>query len=73
VLINAARLGVTSVAVSISAIYQSGARRSHFRPVVDILLITRMVAWKLLSRGMNIPGLIRSRRSPERAHQSHMA
>ena len=73
VLINAAHLGVRSVPVRISAIYQSGARRSHFRPVVDILLITRMVAWKLLSRGMNIPGLIRSRRSPERAQQSHMA
>ena len=73
VLINAAHRGVTSVAVSISAIYESGARRSHFRPVVDILLIARMVAWKLLSRGMNIPGLIRSRRSPERAQQSRMA
>jgi glycosyltransferase involved in cell wall biosynthesis len=73
VLINAARAGVGSVAVTISAIYQSDARRSHFRPVVDILLITRMVAWKLLSRGLDIPGLIRSRRGPQRAHQSHMA
>ena len=73
VLINAARLGVTSVPVGIPAIYHSGARASHFRPVVDVLLITRMVAWKLLSRGFNIPGLLRSRRCSDRAHQSHMA
>jgi glycosyltransferase involved in cell wall biosynthesis len=73
VLINAARAGVESVAVGISAIYHSGARASHFRPVVDVLLITRMVAWKLLTRGFNIPGLIRSLRYPDRVHQSHMA
>jgi glycosyltransferase involved in cell wall biosynthesis len=73
VLINAARLGITSVAVGVSALYPAGARASHFRPVVDVLLITRMVAWKLLSRGLDIPGLIRSRRCPDRAHQSHMA
>lgn len=73
VLINAARLGVTSVAVGISALYPAGARTSNFRPVVDVLLITRMVAWKLLSRGFNIPGLLRSRRCSDRAHQSHMA
>jgi glycosyltransferase involved in cell wall biosynthesis len=66
VLINAARLGVTSVAVGVSALYPPGARASHFRPVLDILLITRMVAWKLLTRGFNIPGLLRSRRGPER-------
>jgi glycosyltransferase involved in cell wall biosynthesis len=73
VLINAARVGVTSVAVGISALYPAGARESHFRPVLDVLLITRMVAWKLLSRGFNIPGLLRSRRCTDRAHQSHMA
>ena len=64
VLINAARVGVVSEAVGVSAIYPQGARRSHFRPVVDVLLITRMVAWKLLSRGFDIPGLLRSRRPP---------
>jgi glycosyltransferase involved in cell wall biosynthesis len=73
VLINAARVGVTSEAVRISAIYRNGARRSYFRPVVDVLLITRMVAWKLLSRGFDIPGLLRSRRSPGRPRQSRMA
>src|SRR5688572_23700287 len=73
VLINAARVGVESVAIGISAIYHDGARASHFRPVTDVLLITRMVAWKLLSGGFNIPGLIRSLRSSDRPHQSHMA
>jgi hypothetical protein len=73
VLIQAARAGVKSVAVGISALYPAGARASHFRPVADILLITRMVAWKLLSRGFDIPGLVRSRRSAQRDHQSQMA
>jgi glycosyltransferase involved in cell wall biosynthesis len=73
VLINAARAGFTSEPIDISAIYPEGGRRSHFRPVVDVLLITRMVAWKLLSRGFDIPALLRSRRSADRAEQSHMA
>ena len=66
VLIDAARRGVYSVAVGIPAIYRAGARPSHFRPVVDILRITRMVAWKLLSRGMCLGGLVRSLRSSPR-------
>ena len=67
VLINASRKGIGSVAVGIPAIYREGARASHFRPVTDILLITRMVAWKLLSRGLNIPGLVRSLGGANRA------
>ena len=47
-LIDAARMGFRSVAVPIAAIYAAGARPSHFRPVLDVLLITRMVAWKIL-------------------------
>jgi glycosyltransferase involved in cell wall biosynthesis len=70
VLINAARLGVRSIPVAISAIYRPSARPSHFRPVVDILLITRMVAWKLLTSGFNISGLLRSRQCPDRAPRS---
>lgn len=73
VLIDAARVGVESVEVGISAIYHGGARASHFRPVADVLLITRMVAWKLLRGGLSIPGLVRRRRASSRAHQSHMA
>jgi glycosyltransferase involved in cell wall biosynthesis len=73
VLIDAARAGVTSVAVGIPAIYQAGARPSHFRPVIDVLLITRMVGWKLITRGLDLRGLVRSRRSRDRSQQSHMA
>jgi len=57
ILIEAARLGNCSKAVPIAAIYGSQARESHFRPVLDIIRIVRMVAWKLISRGMYLPGL----------------
>lgn len=63
ILIEAGRLGYYSVGVPIAAIYSSHARPSHFRSVADIALIVRMVAWKLLSRGLYIGGLIRSLRS----------
>jgi glycosyltransferase involved in cell wall biosynthesis len=66
ILIDAARAGVKSVAVAIPAVYSTKARRSHFRPVIDILLITRMVAWKLLSRGLYVSGLIRSLQRSDR-------
>lgn len=65
ILIDAARIGVRSVAVPIAAIYRAQARPSYFRPCVDVLLITRMVAWKLLSRGLDILGLIKSLRSQD--------
>jgi glycosyltransferase involved in cell wall biosynthesis len=73
VLIDAARAGVGSVAVDIAAIYHNDARSSHFRPVADVLLITRMVAWKILSGGLNIPGLRRRRPSAGKVQQSHLA
>jgi glycosyltransferase involved in cell wall biosynthesis len=62
VLIEAGRIGVQSVPVPIAALYPQHARPSHFRPVADIALIVRMVAWKLLSRGLYLPGLVRSLR-----------
>lgn len=62
ILIEAARKGIYSSAVPISAIYSPQARKSHFRPVLDIVRIVRMVAWKLLSRGLFLPGLVRSLR-----------
>jgi glycosyltransferase involved in cell wall biosynthesis len=60
ILIEAARLGIGSTALPIAAIYAPGARASHFRTVVDVLRITRMVAWKLLSRAMYPQGLVRA-------------
>lgn len=57
ILIEAARQGVDCRNVAITVKLRSGSRPSHFRPVVDILRITQMVAWKLLSRGMYLHGL----------------
>ena len=62
VLIEAGRIGVQSVPVPIAALYPLQARPSHFRPVADIALIVRMVAWKLVTRGFHLPGLVRSLR-----------
>jgi len=60
VLIRAAHMGIRAVAVPIPGIYPKAARASHFRPVLDILLIVRMVAGHLLRKGMYPVGLWRS-------------
>ena len=60
ILIEATRAGHRSLAVPIEALLRPGARPSYFRPVLDIARITRMVGWKLLSRGMYPIGLYRS-------------
>jgi glycosyltransferase involved in cell wall biosynthesis len=60
ILIEAARAGIRSLALPIAAIYAPGARASHFRAVVDVLRITRMVAWKLLSRALYPQGFVRA-------------
>jgi UDP:flavonoid glycosyltransferase YjiC (YdhE family) len=62
-LIEAGRYGVPIRFVPVSAVYGRHLRRSHFRQVRDIAGITRMVARKLLARRMDLPALIRSRRS----------
>ena len=59
-LIEAARLGYFAIPVAIEAIYPPQARASHYRPWADTSRIVRMVAWKLLSRGLAIPSLLRS-------------
>ncbi len=58
ILIEAARRGVSSLTLPISAIYKPNSRASHFRPVLDIVRITRMVAWRLISRGLYPWGLL---------------
>jgi glycosyltransferase involved in cell wall biosynthesis len=58
-LIEAARAGARIRSVAIDSIYRAGARPSHFRPVADIAAIARMVAGKLLARGMYPAGLYR--------------
>lgn len=59
VLIEAVRQGFTFRNVSVSVRPRLGPRPSHFRPIVEIARITRMVAWKLVSRGMYPIGLYR--------------
>lgn len=63
ILIEAAQAGVDVTCVPINAIYSPRARPSHFRPVVDIARIVRMVAWRLIVRGLYLQGLVRSLRS----------
>ena len=69
IMIEAARQGVRGHSVAIPAIYQHGARPSHFRPVRDIVNITLMVAGHLLSRGLAPLDLLRSLRviSPKKS------
>jgi len=59
-LIEAARRGFRCCNVAVSVSPRSGPRPSHFRPLLDIMRITRMVAWKILSRGMYPAGLYRA-------------
>ena len=58
ILIEAGRQGTSIVTVPVTVVYPQG-RRSRFRPVTDIALIVRMVAWKLASRGFYPHGLMR--------------
>jgi glycosyltransferase involved in cell wall biosynthesis len=60
ILIEASRLGAGCAAVPVAAIYPPSARPSRFRPVLDVLRIARMVAWKLLARGLYLNGLASS-------------
>ncbi|HYF07438.1 MAG TPA: glycosyltransferase family 2 protein [Acetobacteraceae bacterium] len=63
VLIDAARAGWPTVAVEIEVLYGAALRRpSHFKPIADIARIVKMVAGKLLARGMDPAGLVRSLR-----------
>jgi len=60
ILIEAAWSGVESIAVPVPALYPPAARPSHFRSVIDVARITRMVAGRLLKRGMYPQGLAQS-------------
>ena len=60
ILIEAGRAGVRSLAVPIAALYPPNARASHYRSAVDTARIVRMIAWKLATRGFDLPALLRS-------------
>ena len=52
ILIEAARLGVRARCVPVQVVYGVRSRASHFRPVLDIARIVRMVAWRLIAKGL---------------------
>jgi glycosyltransferase involved in cell wall biosynthesis len=60
ILIEAGRAGVRTAAVPIAALYRPEGRPSHYRPAADTARIVRMITWKLLSRGLDLPRLVRS-------------
>lgn len=60
VLIDSAHLGYGFAFIPIDTIYAENRRESHFRAGFDITQITLMVAKKLLRKGMNLPGLVKS-------------
>jgi glycosyltransferase involved in cell wall biosynthesis len=60
ILVEAGRAGVRTAAVPIAALYRPEGRSSHYRPAADTARIVRMIAWKLLSRGLDLPRLVRS-------------
>ena len=57
ILIEAARRAMVIRNIPIAVMPRSGPCPSHFRPVLDIVRITRMVAWKILSRALSLGGL----------------
>lgn len=60
VLVDASRQGYGVIFVPIRSIYPENRRKSHFRPVYDIVQITLMVAKKLLRWGLYPLGLVKS-------------
>lgn len=60
VLIESAHHGYQAVFIPIAAIYNERARPSHFRPVMDVVRISLMVAWRLTSRLAYPQGLYRA-------------
>jgi len=65
ILIAAARVGVNAVCVPVTVRYPDVARRSHFRPVVDVVRIAIMLTGRIVSRGFYPSGLVRSLRRPK--------
>lgn len=59
ILIEAGSRKMRTKSVKIPAIYGKSMRASHFESVNDIVRITKMVAWRLLRKGMNLPGFYR--------------
>lgn len=59
-IIQASRHGYPSISIPIQSHYPKDSRPSHYRPFTDTIKIILMVTWKLLSRGLYLPGLYRT-------------
>jgi glycosyltransferase involved in cell wall biosynthesis len=59
-LIEAARVNTVIGSIAIRARYHQGLRASHFRPLLDVWRITRMIFLRIVRRGLYLPGLYRS-------------
>lgn len=71
IIIRAAQCGYLTLPEPIRAIYMQGARKSHYRPVLDTLKIIGMVGGSLGTRGLFLPGLVRSLRGPKWQGETH--
>jgi glycosyltransferase involved in cell wall biosynthesis len=71
IIINAARKGFYTSIIPIKSCYPEKRRESHYRPWRDITKTVLMIMWKIISRGLNIPGLIRSQSQAHKAKQHH--
>jgi glycosyltransferase involved in cell wall biosynthesis len=61
-LIELARAGTPIIEVTVAAIYNHSGSPSHYRPARDSAIITLLVGRRLLARGLDPVGLLRSRR-----------
>jgi glycosyltransferase involved in cell wall biosynthesis len=60
IVIEAASHNFYSVSVPVESIYHVGRRQSHYKPWTDTWRIVRMIAWRLIKRGLYLEGLFRS-------------
>lgn len=60
IVIEAASHSFYSVSVPVESIYHVGRRQSHYKPWTDTWRIVRMIAWRLIKRGLYLQGLFRS-------------
>ncbi|MET0027043.1 MAG: glycosyltransferase family 2 protein [Candidatus Thiodiazotropha sp.] len=60
IVIEAASHSFYSVSIPVESIYHSGRRQSHYKPWTDTWRIVRMIAWRLIRRGLYLQGLLRS-------------
>jgi hypothetical protein len=60
ILIEAAQHKIYSISVPVESIYHEGSRASHYRPWTDTSRIVRMIAGRLIRRGLYLKGLLQA-------------